>query len=133
MATINWQAVDRLADAKASKIAEFKALCESTIEAGFTSSNGHTYRTNRDDQINMIGQKDDLSDGTITVVPWNTEDAGYVNHTPDEWLTVYSEAFNYKKKQLLYYNSLKEKVNAIVVSDTVTEDDAVSQVNAITW
>src|SRR5437763_9836650 len=92
MATINWQVTDILADAKANKIRELNNKCEAVIVAGFTSSNGHTYRTNRDDQVNMIGQKDDLADGTVTVIPWKTEDVGYINHTRDEWFTVYSEA-----------------------------------------
>ena len=88
--------------------------CENAIVKGFVSSNGHTYRMNRDDQLNMIGQKDQLiMDTTVTEVSWNTEDAGYVTHTRDEWINnVYMEAFNHKKEQLNRYKLLKEKVDA---------------------
>lgn len=103
----------------------FSENCEDDIIAGFTSSNGHTYRTNRDDQMNMIGQKDELaSDTTITTVSWRTEDAGYIDHTRDEWLIVYSEAFNHKKTTLAKYNTLKVQLTA------ATTDAAVL---AITW
>ena len=93
---------------KRLKIEILSEACEETIINGFTASNGHRYRTNRDDQINMIGQKDMLMvDPSITTVEWKTEDAGYIIHTRDEWLEVYKEAFNYKKTQLLKYNDLK--------------------------
>ena len=95
--------------------------CEADIINGFTSSNGHVYRTNRDDQVNMIGQKDELmEDTTITDVPWKTEDAGYVVHTRDEWLTqVYKEAFSSKKSKLFKYNSLKGQINAATSHDEI--------------
>jgi hypothetical protein len=106
------------------KKAALSQQCDDIISTGFTASNGHTYRTNRDDQINMIGQKDDLADGTITVVPWKTEDVGYIDHTRDEWLTIYGEAFAFKKQQLLHYNALKK-----TISESATHDDII----AIKW
>jgi hypothetical protein len=106
------------------KKAALSQQCDDIISAGFTASNGHTYRTNRDDQINMIGQKDDLADGSITVVPWKTEDAGYIDHTREEWLGIYGEAFAYKKQQLLHYNTLKK-----AVTDALTHPDII----AVTW
>ncbi|MFE4029134.1 hypothetical protein ACFX4N_23555 [Priestia sp. YIM B13551] len=99
--------------------------CEATILEGFTASNGHFYRTNRDDQVNMIGQKDELNaDPTITAVPWKTEDAGYIVHTKEEWLEVYKEAFGFKKTQLFKYNTLKQRVAAATQHDEIV---------AITW
>jgi hypothetical protein len=96
---------------KKLKISILSEQCELSIVNGFEASNGHHYRTNRDDQINMIGQKDALmADPTITVVPWKTEDAGYINHTREEWLQVYKEAFEHKKSQLFKYNDLKQQV-----------------------
>lgn len=84
---------------------------EQDILGGFTSDvNGHSYRTNRDDQINMIGQKDELTaDETIATVMWKTEDAGYVEHTREDWLLIYREAFSNKKAKLMKYNTLKEQ------------------------
>lgn len=110
---------------KSRKIAELNQTCDDTICAGFTASNGHHYRTNRDDQTNMIGQKDELNDdSTITTVPWKTEDAGYINHTREEWLQIYSEAFAFKKQQLFHYDSLKK---------TVTECQDHPSIIAVSW
>lgn len=87
--------------------------CDNAIEGGFTSSNGHFYRTNRDDQINMAGEWMALqADPTITTVAWKTEDVGYYTHTKDEWLTVFAEAFKHKKDMLMKYAMLKAKVDA---------------------
>ncbi|RFP77300.1 hypothetical protein D0N41_22570, partial [Bacillus subtilis KCTC 1028 = ATCC 6051a] len=86
--------------------------CEEEIIKGFTASNGHVYRTNRDDQVNMIGQKDILDDtDSAEPIKWRTEDAGWIDHTKDEWLQIYKEAFDFKKSTLLKYASLKDQVN----------------------
>lgn len=107
---------------KLEKIAELKAICEQTILKGFVSSNGYFYRTNRDDQTNMIGQKDELTtNSAITSVPWKTEDAGYMQHTREEWLVIYNEAFAHKKAQLFKYDSLKTKVNSFTTIAEVGE------------
>lgn len=96
---------------KRLKIGILSEACEETIIKGFIASNGHHYRTNRDDQINMIGQKDMLmTDPSITTVAWKTEDVGYIIHTREEWLQVYNEAFEHKKYQLLKYNDLKQQI-----------------------
>ncbi|MFE4029135.1 hypothetical protein ACFX4N_23560 [Priestia sp. YIM B13551] len=91
----------------------FKTTCEEKILEGFTASNGHFYRTNRDDQINFIGQKDLLvANESLTTVPWKTEDVGYIVHTRDEWLQIYNEAFSHKQAQLFKYDNLKKQVMA---------------------
>lgn len=95
------------------KIKVFSSLCEDKIVEGFVSTTGRKYRTNRDDQINMIGQKDELeSDPSITTVPWKTEDLGYIDHTREEWLAIYSEAFKHKKDTLLRYNLKKQQITS---------------------
>lgn len=89
-----------------------KLQCEEDVLTGFTASNGHVYRTNRDDQTNMIGQKDFLNDHPeVTTVKWKTEDQGYIVHTREEWLKVYLEAFYNKMMKLEKYNQLKEKIS----------------------
>lgn len=93
------------------KLAKLSEACEGEILGGFTASNGHTYRTNRDDQVNMIGQKDFLNAfPEETTVIWKTEDVGYIVHTKAEWINIYYEAFHNKRDVLLKYNELKEKV-----------------------
>jgi hypothetical protein len=106
---------------KQLKVDILSEICESNIVKGFTASNGNTYRTNRDDQVNMIGQKDELAeDPSITVVHWKTENLGYIEHTREEWMKVYIEAFSHKKSNLFRYNSLKHKVlNATTHSEIV--------------
>ncbi|WP_442757029.1 DUF4376 domain-containing protein [Priestia megaterium] len=105
---------------KSIKIEFFKKTCEEQIELGFTSSNGHFYRTNRDDQVNMIGQKDSLvDDPSITYVDWKTEDVGYIRHTKEQWMQVYNEAFAHKKDQLFKYEALKQQVLAATNQDEV--------------
>ncbi|CAI6329523.1 hypothetical protein M1D45_21830 (plasmid) [Bacillus sp. SA116] len=94
--------------------------CEEEIIKGFTASNGHAYRTNRDDQVNMIGQKDILDDtNTDEPIKWKTEDAGWIDHTKDEWLQVYKEAFDFKKSTLLKYATLKDQVNNATTHDEI--------------
>lgn len=97
-----------LAYHKEKKVLALSQECEEAIIEGFVSSNGHTYRTNRDDQVNMMGQAMALqADPTMTTVDWKAEDVGYYTHTKSEWLTVYTEAFKHKRDQLMKYNALK--------------------------
>lgn len=87
--------------------------CENTIMNGFKASNGHTYRMNRDDQINMAGQKEMLNEDKETLtVDWKTEDAGYVRHSRDEWIKVYKEGFLFKRIQLGKYETIKRMINS---------------------
>jgi hypothetical protein len=94
------------------------ANCENTIVSGFKSSNGHTYTLDRDDQMNMLGLRNEImSDTTISVVPWKTVDVGMIDHQRDVWLSMYSEAFAFKKTQLLKCDTLKQQVNAATTHD----------------
>lgn len=98
-----------------------KQECEEAILFGFTATNGHHYRTNRDDQINMIGQKDFLEAGTTEVVYWKTENQGYVGHTVAEWLDVYKQAFAHKLEKLMKYDTLKGMImEAVLHEDIIT-------------
>lgn len=104
-------------DLKTSMMNEFYEI---DIAKGFTATNGHTYRTNTDDQINFLGKmlllylKPD-----ITEVNWKPEDLGeYLVHTRDEWLQVASEGFAHKEQQLMKYN---EKATAIKTATTHEE------------
>lgn len=111
--------VEILESCKADKVSYFKEYCEIKIVEGFTASNGHFYRTNRDDQTNMIGQKDDLTDTPVDVVYWKTENAGYVAHSKEEWLQIYKEAFMHKKAILFKYDTIKRKISLAKTLDEV--------------
>jgi hypothetical protein len=98
-----------------------KDKCEESIEKGFTATNGYLYRTNRDDQINMVGQRDELlEDESISEVLWKTEDAGYIQHTREEWLSIYKQGFAHKKEQLFKYDMLKQQVNNALTHEEIT-------------
>jgi hypothetical protein len=119
IAELNSQTLNR---AKENKKEELNTKCEESILSGFISTNGHHYRTNRDDQTNMIGQKDELAeDLTITEVYWKAEELGYwISHTRDGWLNqVYGESFKHKKAQLTKCNDLKVKVDACLTVEDV--------------
>jgi hypothetical protein len=102
-------------------------LRDNAIHGGFTSSNGHTYRTNPDDQVNMIGQKIELmDDNTITTVMWRQEDVNdWVSHTASDWIDkVYKEAFSYKQSQMSKCKGLISDVSQATTHDAIV---------AITW
>lgn len=99
--------------------------CEDTILKGFLASNGHYYRTDRDDQTNMLGQKEYLRDHPdVTTVEWKTEDEGRIDHTKEEWIKVFYEAFLFKEKTLKKLDRIKKKIA------TATND---FEITAIKW
>ena len=100
-----------LEHAKSIKLNILASQCEEDILSGFEATNGHTYRTNRDDQVNMIGQYNYLlANPDETDVMWKTQDAGYVDHPRADWLAVYSEGFVAKKNKLYKFDTLKQQV-----------------------
>lgn len=111
---------------KQLKIDLFSEISDSEIVKGFTSSNGHIYRTNRDDQTNMLGKAIHiLLDPTVTTVNWKTEDAGYIPLTRDEWISqVFGEGMRHKETILYKYNTLKLRIQ-----DTTSEPELL----AISW
>ncbi|QZA70328.1 hypothetical protein 278BB001_177 [Bacillus phage 278BB001] len=96
---------------KEFKIYVFQVTCDTEIAKGFTASNGHTYRTNREDQTNMLATKIQLSeDPTISEVYWLTQDSGYLMHTREELLKVYNEAFEHKKNLVFKNGELRRMI-----------------------
>lgn len=113
-------AVFLLEKLKSLKLEKLRLDCEDDIESGFTASNGHFYRTNRDDQLNMIGQKDWLNDfPDEEVVYWKTEDAGYISHTRQEWISVYNEGYVIKRDKLFKLDQLRRVVLRATTSEEV--------------
>ncbi|MGG3891994.1 hypothetical protein [Metabacillus fastidiosus] len=110
-----------LEELKAAKIDQLSYFCEQDILSGFTSTlNGHRYRTNRDDQTNLLGKFNQLmNDETIIKVMWKTEDVGYVEHTRDDWLSIYYEALHSKETKLFKYDQLKKLVSSKTTNQEV--------------
>lgn len=92
----------------------FSDSCATAIEDGFDSSvNGHHYRTNKDDQINFIGEYLLIqSDATIDTVYWTTEDAGPLPLTRDEFFSIYKEALGHKNSMIQHYWQKKQEVDS---------------------
>jgi chitodextrinase len=90
---------------KEIKKAIFNDLCGQEIEAGFHShTNDHIYRTNRDDQINFIGQYLLLKEvDAIQQVFWKTEDSGQIPLTRDQFFNIYKEALMHKNNTIQKY------------------------------
>lgn len=108
---------------KMLKTREFSLISDNSIVKGFTSSNGHVYRTNKEDQGNMIGKAVQLLlDPTITHIYWKTEDVGYVAHTKEDWVKqVFFEGLVHKEQHLFKYNTLKQ-----AISDATTHEELVN-------
>lgn len=95
--------------------------CEEAIVGGFTSLvTGYKYRTNRDDQLNMVGKYIKVMDDTsITQVAWKTEDVGYHIHSRADFLAVYDEAFNHKENTIFKLKDLRDQVDAAITHDEI--------------
>lgn len=105
------------------KISMMNEFYEVDIAKGFKATNGHTYRTSTDDQINFLGKmlllylKPD-----ITEVNWKPEDLGeYLLHTRDEWLQVAQEGFAHKEAQLMKYNEKTMAIKAATTHDEIVK------------
>jgi hypothetical protein len=92
----------------------FDSYCQTEIEKGFLSKqNNHYYRTNRDDQINFIGQYLMLKeDYTTTEVFWKTEDAGQLPVSREVFFMLYTEALQHKNNTIRKYWMKKMQIDA---------------------
>jgi hypothetical protein len=100
-------------------IRRLTAQAMDAVTYGFTASNGHKYRLELEDQLNLQGQKDEVNTNeSLTVVYWLTMDSGYVGHTVTEWLLVYKEAFQHKKDHLFRLDSARKlALNATTIAE----------------
>ena len=109
---------------KKEKIAELKEACNETILAGFyCSATGHYYGFNQLDRINFTEQYVRLiADPNIESVNWETEDAGVITHTRDEFFSVCDAADAHKRANMEQYWKLKADVEA---ATTIEEVDSI--------
>lgn len=94
-------------------------LCRQDILNGFVSeTNGHTYRTNEHDQINFMARNLKLlRDDTIEIIKHKTEDAGYVDHTRSEYLSVYEEGYAHVENKLFRLDDLRTQIEDATIHD----------------
>lgn len=122
---------EKLNAAQSAKIAEINAACESAIVSGFTSDalgSTHTYRSRRDDQINLMGA---AQSGAAT--KFKCADSSGVwalrDHTAAQIKQVFADGVARKLALIEQSNALTDQVDAIT-SDHATP---IAAVKAITW
>lgn len=126
------------------KLSELKSMCENTIIGGFQSDAfavGNWYKSDRDDQLNLIGAKDAPSD---LLFPTGTKDTNgvitYVDelHTPAQLTQIFNDGLVHKYTQINKLKALKVDVQAIIddqalPTPTMTEAEAVTAMETIVW
>ena len=117
-----------LKKAQTAKVAELNIACEADVVNGFVSNalgSGHTYKSSRDDQLNLIGAKAAGTDTPLYCRP----DGGeweWVNHTSAQVQQVLDDGKTIKTALLQQCRTKKAQV---LSSATAT----VSAVEAIIW
>ncbi len=105
--------MSNLLSCKQDKIQQIKNTCNNTIYAGFKATNGHTYKFDLNYQNNFNQTMLMLnSDPTMTQVKFNTQDAGMIDHTKDDFLQVCKDAAAFKQEMLYKYFELQGQVLA---------------------
>lgn len=124
-----------LAFAKQQKNQELDAKYHDAIESGFTSSAlgvAHTYPADAEAQTNFnITISRFLTDLNFTSVKFKTLDAGFLDHTRDEFYRVFADGHDFGIEQDTHLNLLKAQVNAVTIQTDLNQ--ALSVINGITW
>lgn len=116
-----------LAEAKSLKVAEINTKAESLITSGFNSSalgSPHTYQSDRDDQLNLLGTYQAGVDSLFKCLPSNSEEWEWKLHTPEQLKQVIQDGAAYKSELLQRANLLKGQVKAATVK---------RELNSIAW
>lgn len=133
--------VDALADqqkldnVKSIQIAQIRAGLNATLTGGFTSkTTGHKYVTTTNGQTNMECdlKRFDL-DTTLTSVQFFTMDSDWLAHTHQQLISAFLDGGKWKDAQFSHNTDLKNQVNAILLANYATVQDAINAVKAITW
>ena len=137
--TINWGVPigPTLDDTKNAKIAQLEDFCNRAIAAGFKSSalgEEHTYPSDFEAQNNLqivirrleIGEEQAAAgvETAVLTYPFQTLDAGYMEHTLKELKQVFADGVDAGTKHVMHFRQLKAQVEAAITSD---------EVDAIQW
>lgn len=133
MANIIWKsASDLFEEKKQKKKDELSIQCGQAIISGFTSSAlgvAHIYPSDDRAQRNFSTILHRFSiDPNYTSTAFQTLDAGFLEHSNDQFLKVFQDGHDFGEAQEAHLNDLKAKVDALTYP-TNTDDD----LNAITW
>jgi hypothetical protein len=140
-----WQAAADAADAPpppltpaetaVQRITALSTACEVAIVSGFTSDalgTSHTYQSDRDDQLNLIGAVSAAAD-----MPFKCADAtgawGYRLHTAAQLRQVLNDGAAVKLTHLQTFGIKRTQVDAIVADATLTDNEKRTAIDAVVW
>jgi hypothetical protein len=138
-----WPPALTLEEEKTAQISVLNAGCQAAIYAGFSSSalgSDYTYPAKDTDQQNLAASV--LSSlmpsiATDWTTPFWCEDASgnwaYVLHTATQIQKVGIDGKAAVEAMQVKLQNLVDEINVVAVSDTVTEAEAISAVQAIIW
>lgn len=108
-----WPAI-QIQQAKQAQIASIEAGYGSTLGDGFKSNTtGHTYASDMLSSMRVAAQVTQLlNDTTITTVNWQTNDAGEISHTRNQFIGVFNDGIAWERAQVNQKNSLIVQVQA---------------------
>lgn len=123
------------ADLSVEKVNSLSTACEAAIESGFVSDAlgaEHTYQSERDDQLNLIG-----ASSTGVDMPYKCADANgvwaYRLHTADQLKQVLTDGAAVKLGHLQQFGQLRDQVESIVVDTALTDDEKRTAIDAVVW
>lgn len=106
-----------LEDLKQKKIEQLDFFCNTTILSGFVSNClgvDNTYVFSMEDQINMAGQKIEITDAeaaSLTIPPIYWKASGIPQeHSMEQFKLLYNDGLNHKKSNINQYWTLKTQV-----------------------
>lgn len=95
-----------------AKNKELSSECEKTIRAGFDWNNNH-YSLELEDQLELQQLAFSATKSQYGVYPYHADGCPYVEMTADEILELYDTYQDYKSKNRIYFNRLKNYVNTL--------------------
>jgi len=104
----------KLPPLKEAKIEEINIACNKEILDGFKSScTGieHQYKFTEEWQTNLNRQMNSLIiDDLVDSIEWNTVDAGVINHTRRQFITLYQDSKTFIDSKISNYYNIKQQV-----------------------
>jgi hypothetical protein len=114
-----------------SKLMSLRSACEEAICSGFKSSalgQEHTYGSDRDDQLNLLGLAGLVADTPIKCfdgVVWS-----YKLHTPEQVNVLLDDGRAHKYTHLLSFHGKRSQIYGILEADLPSEDK-VTNINSL--
>ena len=123
------------ADLASKKVNSLSTACEVAIESGFISEalgTEHTYQSERDDQLNLIGASAAGVDMPYKCADVNSAWA-YRQHTAAQLKQVLADGAAVKLSHLQKFGQLRDQVEAIVADTALTDDEKRAAIDAVVW